>query len=89
MAQTFFHSDQFSWQERKIRAAPIFPFAAFEEIPDALLRVQLGSVTGKTFQMESPGCPCGEKCLDGVGTMDWGAIPNDQEFPSDLAQQHP
>ena len=89
MAKTFFRSHKRLAHVRELLAAQVFQLPAFEQIPDALLWIQLRCIPRKTFQMEPLGCPSGEKLFDEVGTVDRRAIPNDRQFPADLAQQHP
>lgn len=88
MAEALFRPHQRNTHLKEILAAKVFQFAAFEQVPDILLRVQVRSITGKTLQMEALGCACREELLDSLGAVDRRAIPNHQELASDFVQQH-
>src|SRR5438270_8094257 len=87
MAKAFFRSHQLLAHVREMLTAEIFHLPTFEQVPNALLRVQVRSIAGKTFQMKPLGCTGCEKLLDDLRTVDRGAIPNHQELARDLAQQ--
>lgn len=89
MSQAFFGSPQFVSHLRDILTAQVLEFAAFEQVLHLFLRIELRSITRQAFQMQPFPHWTGEKRFDYVGTMDGRAIPNDQQFARDLAQQHP
>src|SRR5690348_400966 len=87
MAKAFFRSHQSLSHVKEMLAAKIFHLPTFEQVPHALLRVQVRSIAGKALQMKPLGCPGRQKRLDDLRTVDGGAIPNHQELARDLAQQ--
>ena len=87
MSQAFFGSPQFVSHLRGILTAQVLEFAAFEQVPDSFLRVQLGRIARPPFQMETFGRASFEKVLDGLCAMDGCAIPDDQQLARNLAQQ--
>jgi hypothetical protein len=85
MAKAFLGPHQCLTQMTQILTAPVLEFAAFEQIPHLLLRVQLRSVGRQAFQTHALTDLTGEKRFDDVRTMDGRAISNDQDWPCDLA----
>ena len=63
-------------------------FDALEIVPDALIRIEIRRVAGQLLQMQALGARLAQEVLDGLAVMDRRAIPDDQELPRDLAQQH-
>jgi hypothetical protein len=80
-------SHQSHIQVREALAAQIFQLPLFEQVPDALLWIQLESIAGNPLQMEPPGCTSREKRLDLFRSMDREPVPNDQELAADLSQE--
>lgn len=70
MAKAFFRPHESLAQVREMRATQVFQLPAFEQVPDALLRVEVRSIAGKTLQMESLGRTTSEKLLDDLGAVD-------------------
>lgn len=87
MAEAFFCPHQGTAQMREALAAQVFQLAPFEQVPDAFLRIQLGSITGQTLQMKPLGGTGSQKCLDLFRSVDRGPVSNDQELAADLAQE--
>ncbi len=71
----------------EIAATQIFPFASFEQIPHALLRIELGCIGRQTFQGNACSSTSRQKVFDRLAVMDRGTIPDDQQFPGNLAQK--
>ncbi len=88
MAEAFFGSYQLLTEMRETLTTEVFEFATFEQVPHSLLRVQIRGIAWQALQMEPFGRSLREKLFDHLGAMDWGTIPNDEEFAFDLAQQH-
>src|SRR5215471_17900822 len=72
---------------RKILAAHVLEFAPFEQIPDAFLRIELGCIGRQTFQVKASRCSRSQKVFDRLAVVDGGPIPDEQQFPRDLAQE--
>ena len=87
MAETFFSSSKLIGNLGHICAADILQFAAFEQIPDPLLRIEFGRIAWEAFQMEPFGRTSREKVLDRLRPVDRCAIPDHQELAGNLAQQ--
>src|SRR5436309_13969084 len=87
MSQAFFGAPQFVGHLWDVAAAQVLEFAAFEQVPDPFLRVQLGRIGWQAFQMQTFGRASFEKVLDGLCAMDRRAIPDDEQVASNLAQQ--
>ncbi len=87
MAEAFFGPHQGQAQVREALTAQVFQLPAFEQVPDAFLWIQFGSITRKTLQMESLGGASSQKFLDLFRAVDRGPVPNDQELAADLAQE--
>jgi hypothetical protein len=68
-------------------AADVAQFDVLEVGPDALVRVQIGSIAGQLLQAEAAGRAVGQKVLDGLAAMDRGAIPEHQELTGEMAEQ--
>jgi hypothetical protein len=88
MAKAFFRQYQSLSHVGEILATHIFQFVAFEQILHALLRIEIRSIARKAFQVEPLGRTGSEKLFNHLRTMDWRAIPNDQDLASDLAQEY-
>lgn len=87
MAKAFFRPHESLAQVREMRATQVFQLPAFEQVPDAFLWIQFGSITRKTLQMESLGGTSSQKFLDLFRAVDRGPVPNDQELAAALAQE--
>jgi hypothetical protein len=74
-------------QVREVQAADVTQLDVFEIGPDALVRVQVGSVAWQLFQADPLGASVGQEVLDGLAAMDRGAIPEHQELAGDMAEQ--
>ncbi len=71
----------------EIAATHILEFTPFEQIPDAFLRIELRCIGGQTFQVNACSRPSRQKVFDRLAVMDGRTIPDDQQFPRDLAQE--
>ena len=78
---------QLAPQVGEIPAAPVLELHPLEIVPNALRRVQVRRIAGQSLQMQPFGRPCRQVLFDGLPLMDGRAIPNDQDFPADLAKQ--
>jgi hypothetical protein len=72
----------------QISTTDIAQLHPFEVIPNALVRVKIRSRAGKLFQMQAFSRSSLEKVLDLLTTMNRRAIPDEQDRPLDLAQEH-
>jgi len=68
-------------------ATHMLEFTPFEQIPDAFLRIELGRIGRQTFQVNACSRPSRQKVFDGLAVVDGGTIPDDQQFPRDVAQE--
>ena len=68
----------------QVLAATVFEFDALEVIPDALVRVEVGSIGGQAFEVEPLRCTAAEEVFDGLSAMDGRAVPDHHEPTRDL-----
>ncbi len=76
MPQAFSGANEGNGQVIEVRAADIAQLDTLEVIPDALVRIQVGSIARELFQMQALGGPSLEKVLDLMSSMGRRAIPN-------------
>jgi hypothetical protein len=76
-------------QVRQSGGADVAQFDPLQRVPDALIRVQIWRVAGEALQVQAFGRPRAEEVLDGPPMMNGRAVPDDEQLPADLAQQHP
>ena len=74
-------------QVGQITAAHVAEFDAFERVPEALGRVQLGRVGRQGFEVQALGRALGQEGLDHLRAMDGRAIPHHQQLARDVSQQ--
>lgn len=71
----------------EVPTAAILEFDALQSVPDALGWVQVRRIAGQPFEMQ----PCGragcQEVFDRLTFVDRSAIPDDEDFAADLAQQ--
>lgn len=87
MPEPFPGTHQFGTELFEVGSTKVLEFAPLEQIPHALLRVQLWCVARKAFQMETFGSASGQKIFDGLRAMNACSVPDDQELAWDLAQE--
>jgi len=85
MPQTFFGAPQFIGDLRHIPTTPVLEFAALEQIPDPLLRIEIRGVARQALQVEAFGCASLEKILDDSRTVDGRPVPDHQQLARYLA----
>jgi hypothetical protein len=74
-------------QSRRIRTAQVAHLDPFEIVPGPFLRVEIGCVAGKAFQMDTLGRPRGQKLLDHRGAVNGRAVPHHQQLAGDVHQE--
>lgn len=87
MAKTSGGQAEVASQVRQVLAADVAQLDVLEVGPDALVRVQIGSVAGQLLQADSLGATLGQEVLHGLAAMDRGAIPEHQELARDVTEQ--
>lgn len=87
MPEPFLGSDQFPLKLLEIGSTKVLQFTPLEQIPDAFLRIQLGSVGWQAFQMDTLGPASSQKILDGLRAMNARPVPDHQELAWDFAQE--
>lgn len=70
---------------KEIRAADIPKLDQLEVAPDPFLRIELRSIAGQAFQMDSCRCAIAEKLLDHPAAMDRCAVPDDEQLAANAA----
>ena len=73
----------------QITAADVAEFDAFERVPEAFGRVQLGRVGRQGFEVQALGRALCQEVPDDLGPMDGRAIPDHQQLARDVPQQVP
>lgn len=71
----------------EILATEILQFAAFEQVPNPFLRIELGCISRQTFQMNAGSRTSRQKVFDHLAVMDGRTIPDNQQLPRNLAQE--
>jgi hypothetical protein len=89
MAKALLCMNEFLTQVSQVPTTPVLQFAAFEQVPHLLLRIELRRVARQAFQMDPFAQWAGEKLFDHICAMDRRSIPNDQQLASDFVEQHP
>jgi len=69
----------------EIGTTDITQFHSLEIVPDPLIRVEIGSITGQLFQMQPFGRSSLEKGLECVRPVNKRAIPDEDDLTRDLA----
>ncbi len=87
MPEPFLGAHEFCCKMLQITSTKVFEFASFEQIPDPFVRIEFGRIARQAFQMETFSSTLRKEILDDLAAMDRGPIPNDEQLPSDLAQQ--
>jgi hypothetical protein len=88
VAQAHTCSQQVLAQVAQLAAADIAQLDALEGVPDALIRVEIGRVARQLLQLQALGRPRAQEVLDRLPVMNRRAIPDEQQLPADLAQEH-
>lgn len=84
MSQPFFGPTQLHLNLLHLKTTNILEFDSFEQIPDPLLRIQLGSIGRQTLQMDTLGSTAAQEIFDGLTAMNRSTIPDHQQFARDL-----
>jgi hypothetical protein len=71
----------------EVIAAQVAEFDPLQQIPDTLIRVQLGRVGWQPFQPDAGCATLSQEVLDDMRAVDWGAVPDDQQLARDMAEQ--
>jgi len=85
VAQALFGMNNLTIQVIKVRTTDIAQFDTLEIIPDALIGIEIGGITGSLFQMQAFGRPSLEKVFDLMCPMDGRSIPDEDDWPRSLA----
>ncbi len=72
---------------RKVAAAEVLEFHPFQIVPNALVGIQLGGVSGELLQVNARRRPLCQKFLDHFAAMNRGSVPQDQQLAWDVSQQ--
>lgn len=87
MPEPFFGAHQFRLKLIEIGSTKVLEFASLEQIPHSLLWIEFRSVARQSLQMDTFGAACCQKVFDDLRAMNARAIPDDQQFAWDLAQE--
>jgi hypothetical protein len=87
VAETSGSQAQMVLQIMRVRGADVSQLDVFEVCPDALVRVQIGSVTGQLFETQAGGRTLGQEGFDGRTAMDRSTVPDHQQLARDVSQQ--
>jgi hypothetical protein len=60
-------------------------FDALEVVPDALVRIELGGVSGQLLEMQAARRAPAQEVLHGLAAVDRRPIPDDQQLAAHLA----
>ena len=72
----------------QVGAANIAQLDTLEIIPDALIRIEVGRISGQLLQMQAFGRSPLEKVFDLMSAVNGRAIPNEHNLAGNLAQEH-
>ena len=70
-----------------VGAADVSQLHPLQVVPDALVGVQIGGVTGQWLQADTLGAAAGQEVLDGLALMDGGTIPDNHQLARDMPKQ--
>lgn len=84
MPQPFFGSQHFLLDVLHIKTTNIFEFNAFEQIPDALLWIELWRVRRQAFQVNPLGATLCQVIFDLLTAMNGSSVPDDQQVACNL-----
>ena len=87
VAQPLFRAAQGEVELREVLATDGAQLAAFPIRPDPFDRVEIRRITRKVLQMDAFGGSPSQEVLDGLATMDRGAIADDEKLAGDLAEE--
>ena len=87
MAETGRGEAKVASEMREVLAADIAQLDALEVVPDALVGVEVRGVPWELFQADAVGAALGQEVLDRLAAMDGSAVPDDQEFAGDVAEE--
>jgi hypothetical protein len=68
-------------------AATVGQFYPFEQVPDPFVGIEFWGVAWEPLQLQPGGRTGAQKCLHLLAAMDRGAVPDDQQFAPNLAEQ--
>jgi len=89
VAHPLFGAAQGQTQRRHLRTADVAQFDPLEIIPQAFDGIEVGGVGWQLLQMQPLGRFPSKEVLDGLAAMNRRSIPNNQQFPGNLAQEYP
>ena len=85
--EPFLGTHQFGLKLLEVGSTKVLEFAPLEQIPHAFLWIEFGSIPRQSLQVDAFGSACGQEILDSLRAMNARAIPDDQQFPRDLAHK--
>ena len=85
VAQALSGTKQLLLEMVKVSTTQIPHLNPLEIVPDPFIRIELRSIAWQLFQVQPFGRSLRKEGFDFLAAMDWGAIPNQQDFASDLA----
>ena len=88
MAKALLRTNKLSTQVGQILTTQILQFAAFEQVPHLLLRIEIRGVARQAFQMDPLAHLAGKKLFDYLRAVDGRSIPNNEQLAWKLVQQH-
>src|SRR6266511_1621560 len=71
----------------QVGAADVTQFHVLEVCPDALVRVQIGSVARQLLEAQSFGYTLGQEVFDGLTAMNRRTVPDHQQLARNVSQQ--
>lgn len=78
---------EFPAQFVQVVAAAVLQLAPLEQVPNALIRIELGRVGGQTLKMQPGGRASGEEGLHRLAAVDRRAVPQHEQLAANLAQE--
>jgi hypothetical protein len=89
VAQTLFATTKRSPQVGQVSATQIPQLDALQVVPQPFNRIELGRIAGQALQVQPLGGAACQEVFDGLTVMNRGAVPDDEQFAGDLAQEQP
>ena len=86
VAQALFGAAQLQVEFGQVAAAAVLELDALEQVPDPLVRIEVGRVAGQAFQVEALRRAAREEILDRLPLVDRRSVPDDQDLAAQLAR---
>lgn len=87
MSQPFFGEQYFPSEVLPVQTTNILELDAFEQIPDAFLRVEFWGVSRQLLQMNPCGSTFPEIIFDWLAAMNGGSVPDHEQLASNLTRE--